>query len=100
MIFPIWTIYIFSISPPIISLYRLTIATLYKHLHIKYIEITYNIVYKGSLYFAIPDVSREKLLSVRTITAHLVPFVKSFTFTEFGCSNPKVVFGSISRPAN
>ena len=60
MIFPIWTIYtfsikscysylnIFSILPPIISLYRLTIATLYRHLYIKYIEITYNISYTGS----------------------------------------------------
>jgi len=69
MIFPIWAIYtfsiksccsylnIFSILPPIISVYRLTIATLYKHLRIKYIEITYNVAYKGSLYFAIPDVS-------------------------------------------
>jgi len=68
MIFPIWTIYtfsikscysylnIFSILPPIISLYRLTIATHYKHLYIKYIGITYNISYKGSLYFAIPSV--------------------------------------------
>src|SRR6266436_1452194 len=47
---------IFSILPPIISLYRLTIATLYRYLYIKYIEITYNITYKESLYFAIPDV--------------------------------------------
>ena len=74
MIFPIWTIYTFSIKscysylnifailPPIISHYRLTIATLYRHLHIKHIEITYNIAYKGSLYFAIPDVY-EALLS-------------------------------------
>jgi len=68
MIFPIWTIYtfsikscysylnIFSILPPMISLYRLTIVTLYRHLYIKYIEITYNISYNGSLYFAIPGV--------------------------------------------
>ena len=56
IIFPIWTIYTFSILLPIISLYRLTIGTLYRHLYIKYIEITYNITYKGSLYFAIPDV--------------------------------------------
>ena len=47
---------IFSILPPIITLYRLTIATHYGHLYIKYIEITYNISYNGSLYFAIPDV--------------------------------------------
>jgi len=47
---------IFSILPPIITLYRLTIATHYRHLYIKYIEITYNITYKGSLYFAIPSV--------------------------------------------
>ena len=45
-------LHIFYILPPIISLYTLTIATLYKHLYIKYIEITY----KGSLYFAIPNV--------------------------------------------
>ena len=68
IIFLIWTIYtfsvkscysylnIFSILLPIISLYRLTIVILYRHLYIKYIEITYNITYKGSLYFAIPDV--------------------------------------------
>src|SRR6266436_7266445 len=66
--FPIWSIYtfstkscysylhIFSILPPIISLYTLAIVTLYRHLYIKYIEIAYNISYKGSLYFAIPDV--------------------------------------------
>src|SRR5882762_6665276 len=69
IIFPIWTIYTFSIKscysylnilsilPPIITLYRLTIATHYRHLYIKYIEITYNISYKGSLYFAIPGVT-------------------------------------------
>ena len=49
---------VFSILPPIISLYTLAIATLYRHLYIKYIEIAYNISYKGSLYFAIPDVSQ------------------------------------------
>jgi len=69
IIFHVWTIYtlsikscyiylnIFSILPPIIALYRLTIATHYRHLYIKYIEITYNITYKGSLYFAIPGVT-------------------------------------------
>jgi len=74
IIFPIWTIYtfsikscysylnIFSILLPIISLYRLTIATHYKHLYIKYIGITYNITYKGSLYFAIPGVTIDNLL--------------------------------------
>ena len=68
---PIWTIYTFSIEshygylnifstlPPIISLYRLNIVTLNKHLYIKYIKITYIITYKGSLYFAIPDVITE-----------------------------------------
>ena len=68
MIFPTRTIYTFSIKscysylniftilPPIISLYRLTIATDYGHLDIKHIDITYNITYKGSLYFAIPGV--------------------------------------------
>ena len=68
IIFPIWTMYtfsikscysylnIFSILPPIIAHCRLTIATHYGHLYIKYIEITYNITYKGSLYFAIPGV--------------------------------------------
>ena len=50
---------IFSILLPIVSLYRLNIATLYRHLYIKYIEITYNITYKGSLYFVIPDVLLE-----------------------------------------
>jgi len=69
IIFPILTIYTFSIKScysylniisilsPIISFYRLTIATLDRHLYIKYIEISYNISYKGSLYFAIPNVS-------------------------------------------
>ena len=32
--------------------------TLYRHLYIKYIGITYNITYKGSLYFGIPGVYR------------------------------------------
>src|SRR5882762_11665831 len=72
IIFPIWTIYtcsvkscysylnIFSILPPIIALCRLTIVTHYGHLYIKYIEITYNITYKGSLYFAIPGVTLNR----------------------------------------
>jgi hypothetical protein len=61
MIFPIWIIYtfsikshnsylnIFSILPPITTFYRLTIVSLYRHLYTKYIWITYNITYKGSL---------------------------------------------------
>ena len=53
---------IFSILLPIVSLYRLNIATLYRHLYIKYIEITYNITYKGSLYFVIPDVISAPLV--------------------------------------
>jgi hypothetical protein len=68
IIFPIWTIYtfsikshnsylnIFSILPPITIFYRLTIVSLYRHLYTKYIQITYNITYKGSLDFGIPSV--------------------------------------------
>ena len=68
IIFPIWTIYtfsikshysylnIFSILPPITTFYRLTIVSLYRHLYTKYIQITYNIAYKGSLDFGIPGV--------------------------------------------
>ena len=64
---PIWIIYIFSIKShysylntfttlPIVSLYKLTIVSLYRYLYIKYIWIAYNIAYKGSLYFGIPSV--------------------------------------------
>ena len=79
IIFPIWTIYtfsikshysylnIFSIMPPITTFYRLTIVSLYRHLYIKYIWITYNITYKGSLDFGIPGVSY--LARVRPIRA-------------------------------
>jgi hypothetical protein len=68
IIVPIWTVYIFSIKsrhsyldtflilPPITALYRLAIVSLYRHLYTKYIWITYNITYKGSLYFGIPGV--------------------------------------------
>ena len=47
---------IFSIMLPIASPYRLTIVSFYRHLYKKYIWITYNITYKGSLYFGIPGV--------------------------------------------
>ena len=62
IIFPIWTIYTFSIKshysylntfstfPPITTFYRLTIVSFYRHLYTKYIQITY----KGSLDFGIP----------------------------------------------
>ena len=43
---------------PITTFYRLTIVSLYKHLYTKYIQITYNITYKGSLDFGIPGVTR------------------------------------------
>jgi hypothetical protein len=36
-------------------------VTLYRHLYIKYIGITYNITHKGSLYFGIPGVTPRKL---------------------------------------
>ena len=82
IIFPIWTIYtfsikshfsylnIFSIMPPITTFYRLTIVNLDRHLYTKYIRITYNITYKGSLDFGIPGVSikssgRANLTSLR-----------------------------------
>ena len=41
---------------PITSPYRLTIVSFYRHLYTKNIWITYNITYKGSLYFGIPGV--------------------------------------------
>jgi len=47
---------IFSIMLPITSSYRLTVVRFYRHLYTKYIWITYNIIYKGSLYFGIPGV--------------------------------------------
>jgi hypothetical protein len=76
IIFPIWTIYtfsikshysylnIFSILPPIATFYRLTIVSLYGHLYTKYIGITYNITYKGSLDFGIPGVTVKPSLQV------------------------------------
>ena len=47
---------------PITSPYRLTVVCFYRHLYTKYIWITYNIIYKGSLYFDIPGVSCSHLL--------------------------------------
>jgi hypothetical protein len=44
---------------PITSPYRLTVVCFYRHLYTKYIWITYNITYKGSLYFGIPGVQRS-----------------------------------------
>jgi hypothetical protein len=41
---------------PINTFYRLTIVSLYRYLYTKYIWITYNITYKGSLDFGIPGV--------------------------------------------
>ena len=43
---------------PITSPYRLTIVSFYRHLYTKNIWITYNITYKGSLYFGIPGVCK------------------------------------------
>ena len=51
---------IFSILPPITAFYRLTIVSLQGHLYTKYIQITYNITYKGSLDFGIPGVSGQQ----------------------------------------
>jgi hypothetical protein len=56
IIVPIWTIYTISIFPPIASLYRLSIVSLDRYLYTKSIQITYNITYKGSLYFGNPGV--------------------------------------------
>jgi len=47
---------IFSISLPITSPYRLTVVCFYRHLYTRFIWITYNITYEGSLYFGIPGV--------------------------------------------
>jgi hypothetical protein len=47
---------IFSILPLVTTVYKLTIVSLYRHLYTKYIRITYNITYKGSLDFGIPGV--------------------------------------------
>ena len=68
MIVPIATIYalsmkssysylnIFSIMLLMTSPYRLSIVSFYRHFYTKCIQITYNITYKGSLYFGIPSV--------------------------------------------
>lgn len=47
------------------SLYRLTIVTLYRHLYVKYIGITYNITYKGFLYFDIPGAGATLFTSLQ-----------------------------------
>ena len=51
---------IFSILLPITTFYRLTIVNLYRHLYTKYIRITYNITYKGSLDFGVRISGRAK----------------------------------------
>jgi len=51
----------------------------------------------GKLYQNFP---REKLLIVRTITAFLIPLVKSFAFTKFRCGNPQIMFSCIPSPPN
>ena len=65
---PIWTVYRFSIKSchsypntfPIFSLigplYRLSIVSLYRCHYTFPIWIAYKIIYKGPLYFDIPDV--------------------------------------------
>jgi hypothetical protein len=49
-------------------------VTLYRHLHIKYIVITYNIPYKGPLYFSIPGVgvAGSLLVKVKVSNNYLV----------------------------
>jgi hypothetical protein len=54
---------IFSILLPITTFYRLTIVSLYRHIYTKYIQITYNITYKGSLDFAIPSMKGRILFN-------------------------------------
>jgi hypothetical protein len=54
----------FSIMLPIISPYRLTSVSLYRHLYTKYIWITYNITYKGSLYFGIQSTVQLRLVTL------------------------------------
>jgi len=75
IIVPIQTIYtfstksyysylnIFSILLPITTFYRLIIVGFYRHLYTKYIQITYNVTYKGSLDFGIPGVQVELEIS-------------------------------------
>ena len=64
-----------SIMLPITSPYRLTIVSLYRHLYTFCIQITYNITYKGALYFGIPSVLRSKSVISRSGGAqHLLKF--------------------------
>ena len=58
---------------PIASPYRLTIVSFYRHLYTKYIWITYNITYKGSLYFGIPGVKAWPWMTVPSHLPSLVP---------------------------
>ena len=72
--------------PPITTFYRLTIVSLYRHLYTKYIWITYNITYKGSLDFGIPGVTATKK---RKMTSELTPdnadkvLTSSLDFSKF-----------------
>jgi hypothetical protein len=43
---------------------------------------------------------RKKLLHVRPIPASLIPLIEGFTLIEFGCCNPEVMFGCVTRPTN
>ena len=113
IIFPIWTIYTFSIKShhsylnkfsillPITTFYRLTIVSLYRHLYTKYIQITYNITYKGSLDFGIPGVS-AKSLREHTHSRHRrqEPFwVGHKTYTKLSTFVKYVIkFGSTANP--
>src|ERR1700683_2448313 len=75
---PISAVYIFSIksrhsyhrtfpiSSPIVPLYRLSIVSLYRHHCTFPIQIAYKIIYKGLLYFDIPNVSKKNLSCMQT----------------------------------
>jgi hypothetical protein len=70
---PILTIHTFSLLPHIASLYRLAIVSLYSYLYTKYIQIIYNILYKGSLCFGIPGVLEGALVKMKEILTVSLP---------------------------
>jgi hypothetical protein len=80
----------FPISSPIVPLYRLSIVGLYRRQYTFPIRIAYKIIYKGPLYFDIPDVITSGALRFRNpIKSHvwhlwfLLLFI-CFTYGFFG----------------
>ena len=48
----------------------------------------------------ISKTNREKLPRVRSVTTSLIPVVKRLAIVEFGRSDPKVVFGAVTKPTH